>query len=88
MPLLDSEGNEVVAHVPLEQFRIMQHDLMFLTCLRACGVDNWDGFDDAIEMHKKMKKELEDAGKDGRRDNAGTSGNGNSEGQSKILLPD
>ena len=25
-------------------------EIDFLNCLRACGVDNWDGYDYAVEM--------------------------------------
>jgi hypothetical protein len=28
----------------------MEYKVGFLSCLEACGVDNWDGFSDAHEM--------------------------------------
>lgn len=28
----------------------LEKDLEFLNALRACGVDNWDGYSDAVEM--------------------------------------
>ena len=28
----------------------LEKDQEFLNALRACGVDNWDGYSDAIEM--------------------------------------
>lgn len=28
----------------------LEKDLEFLNVLKACGVDNWDGYSDAIEM--------------------------------------
>lgn len=28
----------------------LQEAYGFLECLRACGVDNWSGYDDAIDM--------------------------------------
>ncbi|URY10921.1 inihibitor of recBCD nuclease [Shigella phage ESh7] len=28
----------------------LEKDLELLNALRACGVDNWDGYSDAIEM--------------------------------------
>ena len=28
----------------------MEKDLEFLNALKACGVDNWDGYSDAVEM--------------------------------------
>ena len=37
----------------------LRRDTLFLSCLRAAGVDNWQGFDDAINMM------LEDSEEDG-----------------------
>lgn len=28
----------------------LEKDLEFLNALKACGVDNWDGYSDAFEM--------------------------------------
>ncbi|AIM40368.1 host RecBCD nuclease inhibitor [Yersinia phage vB_YenP_AP5] len=28
----------------------LEKDLEFLNALKACGVDNWDGYSDAVEM--------------------------------------
>lgn len=33
-----------------EQVEQMQSDVDFLSCLRAAGVDNWSGYDEACEM--------------------------------------
>lgn len=36
----------------------MYRDSVLLECLRRCGVDNWDGYDDAIECyHETMGDE-------------------------------
>lgn len=33
-----------------EEYNELLRGVDFLNCLRACGVDNWDGYDYAIEM--------------------------------------
>ena len=33
-----------------EEFHEMQKELYFLYCLRRAGVDNWEGYDYAIDM--------------------------------------
>lgn len=33
-----------------EYIKLLEKDQEFLNALRACGVDNWDGYSDAIEM--------------------------------------
>ena len=78
MPLLDQNGNEMVAHVPLDQFRVMQHDLMFLTCLMNCGIHEWEHYEKAVEMHKTFKEKM---------DNDGTQDEGNAETQQKLITP-
>lgn len=31
----------------------LQKDSEFLECLTACGVDSWDGFEEALEMYEE-----------------------------------
>lgn len=33
-----------------EYIKLLEEDQELLNALRACGVDNWDGYSDAIEM--------------------------------------
>lgn len=33
-----------------EYIKLLEEDQRFLNALRACGVDDWDGHSDAIEM--------------------------------------
>ena len=40
---------EVVA-VPVDDFKEIQRELEFLSCLRSAGVDNWEGYSDAYAM--------------------------------------
>ena len=35
--------------------------LMWLDALEACGVDNWEGYDEAIKLYKEWIKEEKDA---------------------------
>ena len=34
----------------IEEIERLQESNEFLNCLEACGVDNWDGYSDAVEM--------------------------------------
>lgn len=49
MSHLNGEENSMA-----EEFRVelekVQEKLGFLDCLKACGVDNWDGYSDAQNM--------------------------------------
>lgn len=40
-----------------KEYEEMLKDLVFLSCLEVCGVDNWEGYDYAKEM---MSEEYED----------------------------
>lgn len=46
---LNSEENDM-ALAFVEKVRKAEEDVEFLNALRACGVDNWDGYSDAVEM--------------------------------------
>ena len=35
--------------IPLEEYQDLQESSKFLSCLEAAGVDNWDGYDYALE---------------------------------------
>jgi hypothetical protein len=39
------------------KFNKMEDDLLFYSCLEGAGVDNWSGYDDAIEMYENMKRD-------------------------------
>ena len=34
-----------------EEYERLLQESDFLSCLESCGVDNWDGYSDAYEMH-------------------------------------
>jgi hypothetical protein len=40
-----------------KEYESLQEDREFLSCLEACGVDNWNGYSDACDM---MQAEEED----------------------------
>lgn len=37
-----------------EEYDEMQKDIAFLECLRDAGVDNWDGYDFAVEAYQEQ----------------------------------
>jgi hypothetical protein len=51
-----SENKEMVTITKAEYESLLEGSEL-LSCLKACGVDNWSGWDDAIEMFNE-----EDAG--------------------------
>ena len=42
--------NETVT-IPKEEYEKLLDDSDMLNCLESCGVDNWEGYDDAVEMY-------------------------------------
>ena len=40
-----------------KEYEQLKHDSWFLVCLMQCGVDNWDGWDDACEMLRETEAE-------------------------------
>jgi len=34
-----------------------ERELLFLDALRACGVDNWDGFGEAVKLYREWLEE-------------------------------
>lgn len=49
-----SGGNKKMEMVtiPKEEYESLLDDRAKLSCLEACGVDNWTGYDDAMEMYR------------------------------------
>lgn len=43
--------------IPKNEYENLKEQAEFLSCLEACGVDNWCGYGDAQEM---MEEECED----------------------------
>jgi hypothetical protein len=36
-----------------EKIEGLEEDAEFLSCLEACGVDNWSGYSEAVEMYNE-----------------------------------
>lgn len=53
---LTGDNEVVIAKTALTQ---LEDDSDKLDCLKACGVDNWQGYDDAMEMYREDRKEEE-----------------------------
>lgn len=48
--------DEMVTITKAEYERLIDNSEL-LSCLRACGVDNWGGWDDAMEMFREEEAE-------------------------------
>ena len=42
-----------------EDYDSLLKDSILLNCLQMMGVDNWDGYDDAIEQYQEIVQEEE-----------------------------
>lgn len=40
-----------------QEYEEMQDEILFLECLRSAGVDNWDGYDYAIDEYHQSREE-------------------------------
>lgn len=45
--------------IPKKEYDELLDDSHLLNCLRAVGVDNWQGWDDAIDMYNNKDEECE-----------------------------
>lgn len=43
--------------IPKSEYESLLESREFLSCLEACGVDNWGGYSDAIEMMEEEEDE-------------------------------
>ena len=50
---MTSDPNEETITIPKKEYDELMHGSLFLSCLDAAGVDNWDGYDYAREMMDK-----------------------------------
>lgn len=44
--------NGYTVTISKEEYEGMKDRIRFLECLEVCGVDNWQGYDDAWEMYE------------------------------------
>lgn len=42
-----------------EEYETLLNDSIFLNCLQMMGVDNWDGYDGAIEQYQEILQQEE-----------------------------
>lgn len=50
-------NNEEMITITKAEYDELQDDAMLLNCLRNAGVDNWDGWDFAIEEYQELTGE-------------------------------
>lgn len=43
--------------VSIEYYHTLRYDSILLEALRSCGVENWPGYDTAVEMAEKLTQE-------------------------------
>lgn len=46
-------GELLTINIPLGEYSQLLDDAKWLRCLRAAGVDNWEGYDYALELVDK-----------------------------------
>jgi hypothetical protein len=51
---------EPCVYITKKLYDKLLEDSDFLDCLRACGVDNWNGYSDARQMYNENEAEVED----------------------------
>lgn len=51
---------EEMITITLKEYQTLIKDQIKLDCLEGCGVDNWQGWDDAMDMMREMMSKKED----------------------------
>ena len=46
--------------ISVEEYNDLLDDAEFLRALRMAGVDNWDGYDDAIDIYQSARGEQDE----------------------------
>jgi hypothetical protein len=54
---MTTDTDELVITITQKEYNELQHDSAFLSCLEACGVDNWSGYCFAQEMMNELENE-------------------------------
>jgi len=57
---MGSQRNEPLITVNKKFYDQLVDDSNFLDCLKACGVNNWDGYSQAYQMFHKNEEELDE----------------------------
>lgn len=42
--------------IPVKEYEVLRNRAFLLECLRNGGVDNWDGYDDAIDKYQQLRE--------------------------------
>jgi len=50
-----SSSAEAMIAVSEKEYKILVAATSFLNCLQAAGVDNWEGWDDAVENYNDLR---------------------------------
>lgn len=59
--MADKNPNEEMITIPKKEYDALQADSLKLSALEGAGVDNWQGYDDAMDILDAMKKEENDS---------------------------
>lgn len=51
LDLGDTDKDDDIIVISLEEYAEMKEELRWLQCLEEAGVDNWDGYDYALELY-------------------------------------
>jgi hypothetical protein len=60
--------SEETVTIPKSEYESLKKDSEWLICLEAAGVDNWDGYDCAVEMREADEEAERTKVKDERTD--------------------
>lgn len=56
---MGGQKNDPLITVNKRFFNKLMDDSNFLDCLKACGVDNWTGYSQAVEMFNQQEEQLD-----------------------------
>lgn len=57
---MGEQRNDPTITVDKKLFERVVEDSDFLDCLKACGVDNWEGYSLAVQMYNEQNKILDE----------------------------
>ncbi len=50
--------NQKIVTLTEDEYKELESDSLLLNCLKECGVDNWAGYEDALEIHFLRKGQI------------------------------
>ncbi len=56
---MGGQRNDPLITVDRKMFEKIVEDSNFLDCLKACGVDNWEGYGLAVQMFNEQEEQLD-----------------------------